>query len=192
MIVLRLYDPARTPASWTEIIRGGQFVAFAKRVATGAPCDEQGQPFRTVEDTTCLLFNGLAQAKAYCEAQVNRVPIVRFEIFDSAGRVNAPLYVIVHPTKIGQLEGNRRGVRLRTGAAILFLLIAALSFWYNFHAGRGAQIFPTILGINLVVVAARLLQLNRSFAHAERVRKERVLKHEKTAEVGVASKNAEV
>jgi hypothetical protein len=41
MSVLRVYDPARTPASWTEIIRPGQFVAFVKR-DTGAPCDERG------------------------------------------------------------------------------------------------------------------------------------------------------
>lgn len=152
MTVLRLYDPARTPTSWTEIIRPGQFVAFAKRIDTGAPCDERGQPFRTVVDTTALLFDGSAAGKGYCEAQVNCVPIVRFEIFDSAGRVNAPLYGIVHPAKVGQLEGNPRAVRLGT----------------------------------------RALQLNRSFADAEHVRRKRVLEHEETGRTAVASENAEV
>jgi hypothetical protein len=35
-----------------------------------------------------------------------------------------------------------------------------------------------LLGINLVVVAARLLQLNASYAHAERVRKQRLAAYE--------------
>jgi hypothetical protein len=43
MIALRLYDRARTPRSWTEIIRPGQFVAFAKLIDTGAPCDAEGR-----------------------------------------------------------------------------------------------------------------------------------------------------
>jgi hypothetical protein len=72
-------------------------------------------------------------------------------------------------------------MRLRTQAAIVLLLVATVSFWYNFRAGRGVQIFPTLLGINLVVVAARLLQLNGSYAHAERLRKKRLLEHEETA-----------
>jgi hypothetical protein len=36
------------------------------------------------------------------------------------------------------------------------------------------QFFPTLLGINLVVVAARLFQLNRSYAHAEALRRRRL------------------
>ena len=178
MIPLRLYDSARTPTSWTEIIRPDQCVAFAKTIDTGAPCDREGRPFPTIEDATCLVFDGLVEAEAYCREQVNRAPTVRFEIFDSTGRANAPLYVIVHPSKVARLEGNQRGMRLRTQAAILLLVIAAFSFWYNFHAGRGVQIFPTLLGINLVVVAARLLQLNGSYAHAERLRKKRIREHE--------------
>lgn len=181
MILLRLHDSARTPTSWTEIIRPGQFAAFAKTVDTEAPCDADGQPFPTIEDATCLLFEGLAPAEAFCRDQVNRAPTVRFEIFDSGGRANAPLYVIVHPSKMGRLEGNPRGMRLRTQAAIVLLLIAAVSFWYDFQGGRGVQIFPTLLGINLVVVAARLLQLNGSYAHAERLRKQRILEHERNA-----------
>lgn len=182
MLSLRLYDRTRTPTSWTEIIRPGQFVAFAKTLDTGAPCDAEGQPFPTIEDATCLVFDGLYEAETYCREQVNRAPTVRFEIFDSTGRANPPLYVIVHSSKIDQLEGNPRGMRLRTQAAILLLAIATLSFWYNFHAGRGVQIFPTLLGINLVVVAARLLQLNGSYRHAERLRKKRILEHEQRAD----------
>jgi len=184
MLQLRLYDRARTPSSWTEIIGPGQFAAFAKTFDTGAACDADGKPFATVEDVSCFLFDHFAEANAFCREQVNRAPGVRFEIFDSAGRAQPPLVVIVHPSKQGQLEGNPRGMRLRTQGAIALFAVAAVSFWYDFRHGPGAQIFPTLLGINLVVVAARLLQLNGSYAHAERVRKQRIAEYERAAGSG--------
>jgi hypothetical protein len=179
MIEVRLHDRARTPNSWTEIIRPGQFVVFAKMFETGAPCNADGRPFAAVEDTSCLLFDGLSEAEAFCREQVERAPAVRFEIFDSTGRAEPPLFVIVHPSKTAQLEGNPRGIQLRTWAAVLLFAVAAVSFWYNFRHGPSFQIFPTLLGINLVIVALRLLQLNGSYAHAERVRKARLAEYER-------------
>jgi hypothetical protein len=180
MISLRLYDRARNPSSWTDIIRPGQFVVFAKTFDTGAPCDKDGRPFVSVDDCSCLLFDGLAEAKAFCREQVDCAH-VRFEIFDSTGRAQAPLLVVVHPSQEVRLDGNPGGMRLRKRGAIALLLIATVSFWYDFRHGPGAQIFPTLLGINLVVVAARLLQLNGSYAHAERVRKQRLAECERRA-----------
>ena len=184
MIPLRLYDRTRTPTSWTDIIQPGQFVAFAKTIETGAPCDATGRPFAAVEDATCLVFDGLGGAEAFCREQVERAPDVQFEIFDSSGRAQAPLLVIVDPSKANRLEGNPRGMRLRTLAAAALFVVAALSFWYDYEHGPGVQIFPTLLGINLVVVAARLLQLNGSYAHAERMRKERLAQYEGCAPSG--------
>ena len=184
MISLRLYDPTRQPTSWTDIIRPGQFVAFAKIIQTGAPCDASGRPFTTVEDAACLVFDKLGDAESFCRQQVERAPQVQFEIFDSSGRAHAPLLVIVDPSKADRLEGNPRGMRLRTLAALALFIVAALSFWYDFQHGPGVQIFPTLLGINLVVVAARLLQLNGSYAHAERLRKQRLAQYEGRAPRG--------
>lgn len=180
MIELRLYDRARTPSSWTEIIRPGQFVAFAKTFDTGAPCDAQGRSFTTVEDASCLLFDDLDGAESFCREQVNRATNVRFEIFDSTGRSQPPLLVIVHPSRQQQLEGNPRGMRLRTQGAVALFGVSALSFWYDFQHGPGVQFFPTLLGINLVVVALRLLQLNASYAHAERVRQRRLAAYQRS------------
>jgi hypothetical protein len=181
MIQLRLYDRARTPNSWTEIIRPGQFVTFAKTFDTGAPCDVDGRLFATTEDASCLVFDGLDDAEAFCRAQVNRVTNVRFEIFDSTGRAQPPLLVIVHPSRQQQLEGNPRGMRLRAQGSVALFIVAALSFWYDFRHGPGVQFFPTLLGINLVVVALRLLQLNGSYAHAERVRRRRLAEYRRSA-----------
>jgi hypothetical protein len=63
MIALRLFDSSRHPANWTEIIRAGQYAAFSKRAATGAPCDADGDSFATTDDATCLLFDALEDAR---------------------------------------------------------------------------------------------------------------------------------
>jgi len=179
MIELRLYDRSRTPNSWTEIVHPGQFVAFAKTIDTGVPCDAQGRAFSKMDDASCLLFSGLGDAEAFCREQVNRATNVRFDIFASTGRAQPPLLVIVHPSRQQQLEGNARGMRLRTLGAIALLIVAGVSFWYDFRNGPGMQFFPTLLGINLIVVALRLLQLNGSYAHAERARRRRLAEYER-------------
>ena len=171
---LRLFDPDRRPTSWTEIVRPGQFVVFSKTIETGAPCDTEGRGFPSVEHATCVLFDNLSDARVFCERQVIQAPQVRFEIFDSTGRAHAPLYVIVHPSKQASLEGNRRGMRIRTIVAAALLVVSAGLFWYDYQQDRGMAVFPTLLGINLVVVAARLFQLNGSYAHAERQRQKRL------------------
>jgi len=130
------------------------------------------------------MFDSLQDAESFCREQVNRAAHVGFDIFDSTGRAQAPLLVIVHPSKQEQLEGNPRGTRRRTQGAIVLLVVAVVSFWYDFRHGPGLQFFPTLLGMNLVVVAARLLQLNGSYAHAERVRKQRLAEYERNAARG--------
>ena len=177
MIELRLFDPNRRPTSWTEIIRPGQCAAFSKRGATGASCDQRGDLFETVEKATCLLFDGLEAARTFCEEQVRRAPDVLFEVFDSSGRGDGPLLVIVHPSRSGALEGNPRGMRIRAWAAAGLLVASAALFWIDYRHDQGMLVFPTLLGINLVVVAARLLQLNGSYAHAARARDRRVSEH---------------
>ena len=181
MIELRLFDRTREPHTWTDIIQPGQYAAFTKRADTGGTCDYRGQPFVAVESTTCLIFDTLEAAHAFGAAQVLRVPDVRFEIFDSGGRAEGPLLVIVHPARAAALEGNPRGMRIRAWAAAALVAGSVTLFWYDYQHDRGMLIFPTALGVNLIIVAARLLQLNGSYAHAERLRQQRLdahLRHE--------------
>ncbi len=160
-----------------EIIRPGQYAAFSKRVDTGGSCDPDGEPFTDAEQATCLIFDGLEDARAFCEGQVARAPAVRFEIFDSTGRTNAPLLVIVHPSRVSTLEGNPRGTRVRRVAAAALLATAAGLFWYDYQHDQGMLIFPSAVGVNLIVVAARLIQLNSAYATAEWDRKKRLEEH---------------
>ena len=57
------------------------------------------------------------------------------------------------------------------------IFVAAALFWYDYRHDKGVMIFPTIVGINLIVVAARFIQLNASYAHAERHRRQRLAEH---------------
>jgi len=174
VVTLRLFDRDRHPPDWTEIIRPGQYVAFSKRVDAGGSCDQDGRPFASAADVTCLIFDDLAEARAFCEEQVTRAAAVRFEIFDSAGRRDPPLLVIVHPSRIAALDGNPRGIRVRRWAAYALLVGAVPLFWYDYQHDEGMLIFPTVLGINMVVIATRLLQLNGAYVHAERLRQKRL------------------
>ena len=159
------------------MIHPGQYVAFSKTIDTGGSCDQDGRPFASAADATCLLFDGLAEARAFCEGHVTRAPAVRFEIFDSAGRRDPPLLVIVHPSRIATLEGNPRGISVSKWTAYALFVAAVPLFWYDYQHDEGMLIFPTVLGINMVIIGTRLLQLNGAYVHAERLRQERLVEH---------------
>ena len=174
MKVLRLYDPDRRPASWTEIVRPGQFVGFSKHIDSGGPCDAAGRPFGSSGEIACLTFDRLEEALGFCGQRVLGAPSVRFDVYDSKGRAHPPLLTIVHPSRVAALDGNPRGIRIRKRAAIALTLAALGLFWFDYSASRGMLILPTILGINMILIAARLIQLNASHLHAERERRERL------------------
>ena len=50
-----LYDPARTPANWLELMRPGDFAVFLLDVRTGAPLDSEGARL-TPEQAACWIF----------------------------------------------------------------------------------------------------------------------------------------
>ena len=159
------------------MIQRGQYAAFSKRVETGATCDQHGKPFASVDLATCLVFDALESARRFCAEQVLRAPDVRFEIFDAAGRADGPLLTVVHPARAATLEGNRRGMRIRAWAAAALVAGSVVLFWYDYQHERGMLIFPTAVGVNLLVVAARLLQLNGSYAYTARERQRRLDAH---------------
>ena len=59
-------------------------------------------------------------------------------------------------------------MRIRKRAAIALTIGALALFWFDYWKSGGLLILPTILGINMIIIAARLIQLNASHAHAER------------------------
>jgi hypothetical protein len=177
MLVLRLYDPDRRPPDWTEIIRPGQFAVFARFLEGGGPCDAGGQPFASSELVTCVIFDELAEARRFCEERAQQAAAVRFEIFDSAGRTHPPLLVVVNPAHHHRLEADPRRTRRRKWIALGLAAAALPLFWYDYTNDRGALVLPTFVGLNLLLAAARLLQLNSAVATAERQRQERIARY---------------
>lgn len=175
MRTLRLHDPGRKPADWTDIIQPGQFAVFAKNEATGVPCNEEGTPFPDAASATCLIVESIAEARAVCEGAVERHPAIRFDVFDADGRVHPPMLTIVHPSRAVALETSPHAMRRRR--VIAWVLIAAgiplTAFAYVEYRERDI-ILPAFLGINMVLIGGRLLWINLAMRESERARERRL------------------
>jgi hypothetical protein len=177
VLVVRIHDSQRRPASWTEIIKAGQFVAFAKDVESGAPCDQHARPFADAASASCIIFDSLPEASAFCETAVARAEALQFDVFDSQGRAHSPLLTIVHPSRVDSQETHPRALARRQ--LIAWVLMAAgiplIVYAYVKHTEREI-ILPAFVGINMLIAAGRLLWLNLGIRETERERLAR-LKH---------------
>jgi len=173
--VVRIDDPSRHEP-WTAGLKATDVVVFSTLDDTGVPCDADGQPFASTTDVTCLVFDHLDDARSFCEARVKTATVVRFEIFDSAGRLNPPLLVIVHPERARTLAGDRRSVRTRRLIAIALIGGALPLFWLDYQRD-GLLILPTVLGINMLIIGARLLFMNLIVRDTESAREERLAQY---------------
>jgi hypothetical protein len=97
---LKLYDPNRTPPNWTDVMSPTQFAVFLSDATSGGHRNPNSA-VRTGESTladsaeaSCLLFDSLDEAVAYCIAQQN-VPRLRLDIYDKAGKSKEPLRTFV-------------------------------------------------------------------------------------------------
>jgi hypothetical protein len=182
--VVRIHDPQRRPGSWTEIIKAGQFAAFAKDAASGAPCDQHGRPFADPALATCMIFESLSDATAFCESAVATSVSLRFDVFDTAGRAQSPLLTFVHPSRAQSQEAHPRALARRR--LLAWVLIAAgillIAYAYVKHAEREI-ILPAFVGINIVIAGGRLLWLNLGIRETERDRRAR-LKHAGVKDAG--------
>lgn len=162
--------------SWTDVIRDGQFAAFAKIDASGGPCDVDGVRFAETDRATCALFDSLDEARSFCEAAVTRHPDVRFDVFDAAGRTRPPLLVILHPSRAAVLETSPRQVRRRRAIAWGLIAAALPLFAYAWLAPRERDvILPIFFGINAIIFGGRLLWMNLALREIERERETRVI-----------------
>lgn len=156
--MLRIHDPARKPASWAEIIRPGQFVAFA-----------------TPSDDRCVLFDALAEAREFCEAAVQAAPATRYDVFDAGGRAHPPLLTIVHPSRAHVLDAHPRAVarRRRLGWALIAVGLP-LTIFAAWRPPDIESIFPGVIGLNLILAGGRFLWFNLGVRETERARHERL------------------
>jgi hypothetical protein len=156
--VVRIHDPARRPANWSDIIRPGQFVAFA-----------------TPSDGTCVILDSVDEARAYCAAAVEAAPATRFDVFDAQGRAQPPLLTIVHPSRLHALDTHPRTMhRRRVIGWSLIIGGALLLIWTYWQFPDVEAIFPGVIGINLLLAGGRFLWFNLGVRETERARTERL------------------
>ena len=174
MQTLRLHDPGRRPANWTEIIHSGQFAAFARDLDTGAACDLEGRPFADSGLATCTVFDSFGEARRDCEAAVLAAPGIQVDIFDANGRANPPLLSVVHPDRAAAGESTPAALRKRRIIAWVLVVASVPMLALAFAIGGAQAVLPGFLGVNLLLVGGRLLWFNLALRETERVRQERV------------------
>jgi hypothetical protein len=160
--VVRIHDPSRRPASWADIIRPGQFVAFA-----------------TPSDGTCVILDSLAEARAYCEDAVWAAPATRFDVFDAQGRAASPLLTVVHPSRERTLDTHPRAIQRRRVIGWTLIIGGALLLIWTYSQFPDVEaIFPGVVGVNLLLAGGRFLWFNLAVRETERARGARVARAE--------------
>ena len=168
MRTVLIYDPRRVPRNWVELVRSGQSAVFLQDVYTGVTLDDQGKPIADIAAQSCFLFDNLADARKFCHELVERVENAQCQIYDERGMAVAPLYTIVNRRHEHRIGSKKTARRLMIGGGFAFALSVPL-FWYDWLA-KGARMWPTIIGINLVFAGLRLLHWG--YSEVERLRLE--------------------
>ena len=151
-----LYDPNRVPPDWMALICPGQYAAFLTDVESSAPVRPDGSPIKSAADHYCSLFDSLSEAENYGRLAVERVPRLRCEVFDSEGRVNAPVAVLVNPEYEHKIDTEARAERLVRWGVVLSATALAF-FAYAWWAGFSKVWWPVLVGINLFFAGLRLV-----------------------------------
>jgi hypothetical protein len=146
---LKLYDHTRKPAEWTNLVHAGQYAVFHSDIATDVEKTPDGRYLKPGEDSTCLVFDSLAEAESYCEAKVEEIANLRCDIYDHTGKSRPPMLTYVNKAHV-----KAPARRVYWGWA---LVAASLPlFWIEWH-WHGTLVVPMVVGINLVFAGLRMV-----------------------------------
>jgi hypothetical protein len=143
---VRVYDPARTPAHWLEIIQPGQFSVFV--LAAGPRTPPPGEAYVEIapdfETAVNFANDTVAQNSSLC-----------CEIYDHCGKAGEPLRTIYEPSVRGKYEGRPRARKeVLAGAALMVTALAILACDAKHDL---TWFWGSILGIKLTVVGGAFL-----------------------------------
>ena len=172
----RVYDKTRQPADWTSLVGPTQCAVFLKDVKMANPLATDGSEIAHLGDCRFLLFDHLEQARAFCDAQVQRYPFMCCEIFDASGKAKPPLLVIMHSTAARKDELSPTWVKRRKVIAIASLIAAGVLFVADWRS-EYELLWPSLLAVNLLPLGLRLLYWNTASAERRRTQAKRLEAH---------------
>jgi hypothetical protein len=184
----RVYDETRHPADWTSLVGPTQCAVFFKDVNTANPLTTDGTEIANLRDCRFLLFDHLEDARAFCEAQVQRYPFMCGEIFDARGKATPPLLAIMHPTAARKDELSATWVRRRKITAIASLVAAGALFFADWRS-EFDLLWPSLLAVNLLPLGLRLLYWNTASAERNQAQAKRVEEHLQREKDSLESRN---
>jgi hypothetical protein len=151
---LRLYDAARSPAHWLEIIQPGEFSVFILDADLRIARDFNGEEFRDGE-FAAEIAPDFASAVRFAEELVARHPELCCEIYGSEGRSGEPLRTVYEPSVRGKYEGLPWAKReAAIGATIISVGIAFIVYDAR-HDLR--WMWGYILGAKLLIIGGSYL-----------------------------------
>jgi hypothetical protein len=149
-----LRDPTRRPPDWINALQPGEFAVFLVDVRAGVAVDSQGRLLSKGSRRTCLVFDDFSQARSWCQERAAAVENLRCRIYDYRGNAEPPVLEIVNPKFAGRLGSPRSAKRKMIGGVALIVSSIPLFFWDYY---RDLRFFPTIMGVNLILIGLRLL-----------------------------------
>ena len=160
------------------MLRRGQFVVFARDLASGAPADFAGRPYAEASLAECAVAASVEEARAFAEAAVAQAPTLRLDIFDHEGRGHPPLLTVLHPSRADAADTHPRVLRKRQIIAWALIAVGIPLIVFAIVERRDRDIIlPAFLGINMLIAAGRLLWFNLGVRETERIRQERLRSH---------------
>ena len=173
---IRLFDPRREPRDWTDLIGPTQCAVFLKDRTTSTSLDANGKLYAQPNETPCFVFDGIDDARAFCEARVQAVPLLRCEVYDSEGLAQPSMLVVVHPDFEHAEDSSASWSRRRKLIAVLLFLAAPPLVWMDMRRAN-ELVVPTFLAFTCILTGLRFFYWDYGVKNRERERQRRLEDH---------------
>ena len=104
----------------------------------------------------CLILDSLAEAEQLCQQKVEQIPNLRCDVFDSHGRANPPVTIIVSPLHQHRLDSPPKAQRMMRWG--LVCVAASVPLFALALTHQGEWWIAAFFGVQLAFFGLRLLQ----------------------------------